>query len=182
MNSVQENILVYLHNGYNVLTMDYRGFGKSTGKIITPELFLEESLLWYNYLKNKEENITIVGKSLGTGLATYVASKNTVEKLILITPYDSLHKVGKDKMPLLPVNFLMKYKVPAIKWIKDINCPIRIIHGTHDSTILPIRAENYYNECNNQNKDVKILWLKGAEHDNLHSYPEFFKEIENYLN
>ena len=183
MKTVEQYALPFLTNNYDVLIMDYRGFGGSEGNINRPEYLLEDAVLWYDWItKNyQHDNIIIVGKSLGTGVATYVASKRKSSLLMLITPYDALYRVANNKYPWLPVKFLLKYLIPSIDWLKDIKQPIRIIHGTHDETIPAQRAQSYFEEAKKLNKDVQILWLSGALHDNLHMYIEYHNWINSCL-
>jgi len=75
-------------HGYDVIMIDYRGFGKSTGKM-SQQTMKDDALLVYEKLKEvvKEENIIVYGRSLGTGLATKVASMNNTKMLVLACPY-----------------------------------------------------------------------------------------------
>ena len=183
METVEEYAISFLENGYDVFIMDYRGFGKSGGIINDPETLLEDSLIWYDWIakhKNYSE-IVIVGKSLGTGLATYVASKRKSNMLMLITPYDKLVEVGQNLYPWFPVKFFMKYQIPSVKWLDKINIPIRIIHGTKDETIHPQRAKTLYEKAKELNKDVEIIWLNAAKHDNLQMYPQYHQWIQQCL-
>lgn len=183
LETVEEYAISFLENGYDILLMDYRGYGKSEGKIDSPEVLLNDALFWFDWIKTNYNygEIVVVGKSLGSGLATYVASERKCDKLMLITPYDKLVEVGKNKFPWFPVNFFMKYKIPAITWIEKIDCPIRIVHGTNDETIFPERAEKFYEEAVNKGKDVEITWLKAGKHDNLQMYPQYHYWIKKSL-
>ena len=89
--------------------------------------------MFYNYLKEdyNEEDITLYGRSLGTGIATYLASKNNPRQLILETPYYSILDVAKDRFPIFPVKKLLKYEFPTHQFIKQVSCPITIFHGTN---------------------------------------------------
>lgn len=186
LDSVGFNGLTYLSNDFDMAMLDYRGYGKSEGKIITPEMLLEDAIYFYDALLKlynyDDKSIIVVGKSLGTGLATHVAAKRKTKLLMLITPYDKLYKVAKNKYTWLPTKFLFKYLIPSIDWLSQINVPIRIIHGTRDEVIFPERAENYYLKAKELGKDVHITWLKGALHNNLENYTEYHLWIKNCLN
>jgi uncharacterized protein len=183
METVEEYAISFLENGYDVFIMDYRGFGKSGGIINNPHTLLEDSIFWYDWIKEQKgySNIVIVGKSLGSGLATYVASKRPSDMLMLITPYDKLVEVGQNLYPWFPVKFFMKYQIPSVSWLDKIQVPIRIIHGTRDETIHPQRARTLYEKAKELNKDVEIIWLNAGKHDNLQMYPQYHKWIQKSL-
>lgn len=127
---------LYTNNGYDILYLDYRGYGKSTGHIYSEEQFIKDAQQSYDYLKTKykEENIIVSGTSMGTGLATQIAAKNNPRHLILNAPYSSLVSLVKEKVKIVP-NFLIKYKLRTNKTITKVKCPITIFHGDIDVVI-----------------------------------------------
>lgn len=126
----------FVERRYDVLVMDYRTYGKSTGKL-SEQAFYNDAQYCYTYLKKqyKEDDITLYGRSLGTGIATYLASKNKPKQLILETPYYSIIDVAKSRFPIFPVEKLLKYKFPTYKFIQEVNFPITIFHGTEDMVV-----------------------------------------------
>ena len=90
----------------------------------------------YNQLKKqyKEENIIVTGFSIGSGMATYLASKNNPKALILQAPYYHLLDLATDSFPIVP-EFVVKYKIPTFEFIKKVKSPIYIFHGTNDYVI-----------------------------------------------
>lgn len=81
----------YTKYGVNVMVVDYRCYGKSTGKV-TEENLLQDAILWYEKALelSKGQKIILFGRSLGSGFAIYVANQKKVEALILETPYTSM--------------------------------------------------------------------------------------------
>ena len=126
----------FTRHGYNVLMIDYRGFGKSTGKRSQKAIKRDLQVI-YNKLKAlvPEEEIILYGRSLGSGFAAKLASMNHPKLLILDAPYYSLTKVTARYMPFMPLSILMKYPLPTYKWLRYVQCPIHIIHGTNDKLI-----------------------------------------------
>ncbi|MBR9846418.1 MAG: alpha/beta hydrolase [Algicola sp.] len=126
----------FTRHGYNVLMVDYRGFGKSTGRR-SQKAIKRDLQLVYNKLKDMttEDHIILYGRSLGSGFAAKLASMNHPKMLILDAPYYSLTKVTARYAPFMPLSLLMKYPLPTYKWLKYVQCPIHIIHGTHDKLI-----------------------------------------------
>lgn len=133
---------LYTENNYDVLYIDYRGYGKSGGHIYSEKQFVHDAQVAYDYLKEKykEENIIVSGTSMGTGLATQIAANNNPRQLILNAPYSSIKKVVQEKVPIVP-GFLVKYPLNTKKHIKEVKCPITIFHGTKDIVIPYIHSQ-----------------------------------------
>ncbi|KGL58806.1 alpha/beta hydrolase [Polaribacter sp. Hel1_85] len=167
-----------LHN-YDVIMIDYRGFGKSTGKM-SQESMKHDALYVYNKLKEvvKEENIIIYGRSLGTGLATKVASMNNPKMLVLACPYFSMKKNVKRYLPFVPLGLVMRYSMPTYKWIKYVKCPIKIIHGTNDKVIKFASSIRLSKMKPNQTKLFPII---GGGHKDLHNFESYHKVLHEIL-
>jgi pimeloyl-ACP methyl ester carboxylesterase len=164
---------------YDVLVIDYRTYGKSKG-ILSEEAFYKDSQYCYNYILNnyKENQITIYGRSLGTGIATYLASKNKPKQLILETPYYSINDVAKDRFPIFPVSKFLKYKFPTYSYITNVSCPISIFHGTEDRVVPISSANKLYKEAN---ANVSFNIIEGGGHNNLVEYKKYQFQIEKLL-
>ncbi|XMO87385.1 alpha/beta fold hydrolase [Algibacter sp. AS12] len=170
----------FVEKQYDVLVMDYRTYGKSKGKLSEKALYLDAQYC-YDYLKEKynEEDITIYGRSLGTGLATYVASKNKPKNLILETPYYSILDVAESRFPIFPVKNLLKYKILSYQFIKETACPILILHGTDDQ-VVPYESAKKLFEAAPKEKNTFITF-EGGNHGNLSTYESYHKQIDDIL-
>ncbi|MDG1660502.1 MAG: alpha/beta hydrolase, partial [Winogradskyella sp.] len=91
----------------------------------------------YNKVKDQttEDRIILYGRSLGTGIASYLASKNNPKQLILETPYYSILDVAKSRFPVFPVKRLLINQFPTFKYLPKINNSVTILHGTDDSLV-----------------------------------------------
>jgi uncharacterized protein len=128
-------IRIFTANGYAVLMQDYPGFGKSTGKI-TEQQMKDDAQLVYNFAKVKmPNNISIYGKSMGTGLACYIAAQNKCNRVILETPYYSLPTVYDDYAWMYPTKLLLQFQFNNYKMMPLIKAPITIFHGSNDGLI-----------------------------------------------
>ncbi|MFC3194822.1 alpha/beta fold hydrolase [Marinicella sediminis] len=98
----------FLHHLPNtrVLLMQYRGYGGSGGSPSEAALFADALALFDHLQGQTNHPVTVMGRSLGSGIATYVASQREVAQLILVTPFDSLRAVAAKLMPILPVNWM----------------------------------------------------------------------------
>lgn len=169
----------YTDLNYDVFILDYRGYGKSEGSIRNEKQFFEDVQLAYDEMKkNYEENkIAVLGYSIGSGPATYLASTNNPGHLILQAPYYSLVDMMRHLYPLIPT-FFLKYRFETNKYIKDCKMPITIFHGDQDEVI-------YYHSSVKLKKHLKatdtLITLKGQGHNGITDNPEYISEIHKVL-
>jgi len=170
----------FVEKQYDVLIIDYRTYGKSIGKLSEKALYSDAEYC-YNYLKEryKEDNIILYGRSLGTGIATYLASKTKPKQLILETPYYSITDVAKSRFPMFPVEQLLKYKLPTHQYIQQVSCPITIFHGTED-LIVPYKSAEKLYKVSPKALTTFITIEKGA-HNNLIEFDLYHSQIKKIL-
>lgn len=170
----------FTRHGYNVLMVDYRGFGKSTGRR-SQKAIKRDLQLVYNKLKEltSENNIILYGRSLGLGFAAKLASMNHPKMLILDAPYYSLTKVTARYAPFMPLSLLMKYPLPTYKWLKYVQCPIHIIHGTHDK-LIPYKTSIKLSQVNP--KLTKLHTIIGGGHKNLNNFESYNSMLDDIIN
>ncbi len=164
----------FLRYNYDVIMVDYRGFGKSTG-IKTQKEIISDLQLVYDKIKGNvaEKHIVLYGRSLGSGFATKLASTNNPRMLILDAPYYSLSQTTGRYMPFMPMSWLLKFPIPTYKWIKYVKCPIHIVHGTND-TLIPLNSSIKLSKINP--KITRLHAVIGGGHNNMHNY-ESYHEI-----
>ncbi|WP_299526352.1 alpha/beta hydrolase [Winogradskyella sp.] len=165
----------FVARNYDVLVMDYRTYGKSTGKL-TEAAFYKDAQYCYDYLLQQysESEITLYGRSLGTGLASYLASNNNPKQLILETPYYSILDVAKHRFPMFPVKPLLKYRFPTYEYLPEARCPITIIHGTDDN-VVPYTSGKKLSELGIHNMD--FVTVQGGNHNNLVEFEAYHDVI-----
>ncbi len=165
----------------DVLVMDYRSYGKSTGTL-SEELLYSDAQLFYDYVKERynESDITVYGRSLGSAFATYVAANNNPGILVLETPFYSLASVAKKRYPIVPIDYLIKYEFNTNEFIKDVNCEIFFFHGTNDNVVPYSSAEKLFEETPSGKKH--FITISGGGHNNLANFEEYRNGIERILN
>lgn len=167
---------------YDVLICDYRGYGKSAGKRSMRNLFSDAKALYNILLKDyNEQNIIIYGRSIGSGIACWLASETNAKRLILETPFNSINDIRVFRFLLLPAELLLKYPFPNYKYIKSVQSPISIIHGTKDR-IVPYFTGKKLFEQNNKTHDVELITVNGGRHNNLVEFDDFHMAIKRILN
>jgi uncharacterized protein len=167
--------------GYDVLMIDYRGFGKSTGERSEENMNIDSQFI-YNRMRAKfgykEENIVIYGRSLGSGFACKLASNNKPKMLILDAPYYSFSHLTNRFLPFMPVAILLRFSIRTDIWIRYVRCPIFIIHGTKDWLIpysSSVRLSNLVPLAS------RLVPIYGGGHNNLPSFPEYHQKITEIL-
>ncbi|NCT18528.1 MAG: alpha/beta hydrolase [Flavobacteriaceae bacterium CG_4_8_14_3_um_filter_34_10] len=169
----------FTRHGFEVIMLDYRGFGKSTGSR-SQKAIQNDLQIVYDKIKERvlERYIILYGRSLGSGFATKLASQNHPRMLILDAPYYSLTKVTARYMPFMPLSLLMKYPLPTYKWIKFVKCPIHIIHGTKDS-LIPFKSSIKLSQLNPKN--TRLYAVIGGGHKNLNNFESYHKMLGEIL-
>ena len=170
----------FTRHGYDVIMVDYRGFGKSTGRR-TQKAIKRDMQLVYNRIKQEvaEKYIILYGRSLGSGFATKLASMNNPRMLILDAPYYSLSRVAKKFIPFMPLSLLIKFPMPTYKWLKYVQCPIHIIHGT-DDRLIPYKTSVRLSRI--QPKLTTMHTVIGGGHKDLNTFESYHKMLGEIVN
>jgi pimeloyl-ACP methyl ester carboxylesterase len=168
----------YRYN-YDVVLVDYRGFGKSTGKRSEKEM-LSDMQFVYDTLRQTypESHLIVYGRSIGSGFATKIASDNNPSYLILDAPYYSFVKVVKRFLPILPVRYVLRYHLRTDKWIQLVTCHTYILHGTKD-WLIPIKHSERLQEFNP--KKITLIRIHGGGHNNLPKFDEYHNFVRDIL-
>ena len=165
---------------YDVVIMDYRTYGKSKGELSEAAL-QKDGQLFYDYVSKQyeESEIILYGQSLGTGIATRLASENNPRKVILETPYFSLLDIGQRRFPYLPVKWLLKYEFKSFEYVSDISCPIAVFHGTDDE-IIPLESGKKLFESIPEG-DKEFFLIEGAQHNNIANFDVYHMGLQSFL-
>ncbi len=170
----------FVEKEYDLLVMDYRTYGKSTGALSEHALY-SDAQLCYDYLKDRynEDEITIYGRSLGTGIVTYIASANNPKQIVLETPYYSIVDVAKYRFPFFSVEQMLHYKIPANEFIQNVTCNIHIIHGTDDN-VVPFESGEKLFKVSPQNLTTFTV-IENGSHNDLIQFDSYHKKIKEIL-
>lgn len=168
----------YRYN-YDVVLVDYRGFGKSTGKRSEHDM-LKDMQFVYDTLavEYTEHHIIVYGRSLGSGFAAKIASDNKPRYLILDAPYFNFRKVIERFLPILPIRYLLRYHLRTDKWIRHVNCHTYILHGTRD-WLIPISNSEKLQAINPHK--ITLIRIEGGGHNNLPTFNEYHNFIRDIL-
>ena len=163
---------------FTVYLMDYRGYGRSTGEA-TEEGIYSDALRLYDSIKMKHKRISIGGRSLGSGIATYVASKREISKLVLITPYDSIVSVAQSRFPIYPAKLLLKEEYNSLSRVKEIEAKTLIIMAELDSVIPQKHTEKLVDGF--MSKQVDVIVIKNRGHIDISSDTKYYKSVQDFI-
>lgn len=169
----------YTDLNYDVFILDYRGYGKSEGVINNQEQLYSDNQVIYNQLKKEynEQNIIILGYSIGTGMASKLASVNKPKQLILQAPYYSLTDMMKHRFSFIPT-FILKYKFETNEYLKSCKMPITIFHGNDDNVI-------YYGSSlklkDDFKKQIELITLINQGHNGMTDNKNYKNKLSEIL-
>lgn len=170
-----------LKHKYDVLMIDYRGYGKSTGARSEKSLYQDAEAVW-DYMKDhfNYQKRVVFGRSLGSAIASHLASQRPIDQLILETAMSSL----KDTIPvlyrLIAFRSLIRYQLNSMGRINDVSCPIYILHGTTDRVVPFHLGQKLYHAIKQQDK--KMIVINNGKHNNLSSFANYQQAMEQILN
>ncbi|HVZ96944.1 MAG TPA: alpha/beta fold hydrolase [Chitinophagaceae bacterium] len=164
---------------YEVWINDYPEYGKSTGKF-TEENVYRQALILYDMALERysRENIVFYGKSLGSGIATWLASERGCKHLILETPYYSMADLFHVHAPEFLAKRFIHFKFPNYENIQKVTAPITIFHGTHDRIIpyaTTVRLQDYLKPGD------EFITLQNASHNNVNEYTQYHEKLDSIL-
>lgn len=163
---------------FTVYLMDYRGYGGSTGRP-TEEGLYSDALNLYDTIKPKHNRISVGGRSLGTGIATYVAAYREVSKLALITPYDSIVNVAHGRYPIYPVSLLLHDKYDSVSRIKQIKAKTFIVMAQNDSVIPKERSQQLIDAFDPA--QLQVTMIKNRGHNDISSDTDYYKIMQDFI-
>lgn len=133
-----EAIESFARIGFNVLSFDYRGYGRSDGAPDGDGLVEDAEAAW-RYLTTARgidpANIIVVGRSLGGGLASLLAVRHHPAGLVLESTYSSIPDRAAEQFPFLPARHLVRVKYDNRRNLASVRCPVLIVHSKDDEII-----------------------------------------------
>jgi pimeloyl-ACP methyl ester carboxylesterase len=152
-------------NGFDVLLVEYRGYGGSGGEP-SAEALLKDSLEVYDWYKEDPSDwVFLYAHSLGTGVASYVASQRPVRSMALEAPYAVFSDVAASKHPIFPVRALFKHEINSAEYLKDNDTPVLITHGKRDQVIPLEFGKALYDSLDAENARMEVI--ENAGHNDL---------------
>jgi alpha-beta hydrolase superfamily lysophospholipase len=169
----------YTRLGYDTFLLDYRGYGKSRGNITSESQFLSDVQTAYAHMASlySEEDIVIVGFSIGSGPAAMLAARNRPAKLLLLAPYYSLTDMVRRTFPFVPP-FLLKYKFRTWQYLDQTKAPAYLFHGNRDEVVPYASSQKLKTHLKPQDQ---YITLEGVGHNSIHESRQFQSALQRVL-
>ncbi|MBI5919757.1 MAG: alpha/beta fold hydrolase [Nitrosomonadales bacterium] len=184
--SVRPEIALRLHElGYNLLMVDYRGYGKSSGGYPSEAKIYEDAEAAWRYLVSQRgvqpRRAIIYGHSLGGAIAIDLAVRHPeAAGLIVESSFTSMQAMGERDYGFLPIASLLNQRFDSIVKISQVKTPLLILHGTADQKIAWQMGQQLYDQAA-EPKTLKLI--NGGEHSNLLdvSWPEYREAVDGFI-
>lgn len=170
---------LFTSEGYEVWMPEYPGFGKSTGER-SEAIMKQDAELAYKMLRTRfsEDKIVIYGRSLGTGPASWLASRVEAKHLILETPYSSIPDLMAHYAFIYPVSWMAKYSFDNYQYLSQVSMPVTILHGSDDK-IIPVKLAKKLATV--KPAQTELVLIEGGGHNNLGEFPIFVERVRTAL-
>jgi fermentation-respiration switch protein FrsA (DUF1100 family) len=167
--------------GISFVLFNYRGYGRSDGDPSEAALF-SDALAIYDLVASRRgvdrQRIFAIGRSLGSGVATYLASKRPLTAVVLVTPYDSMTAVARAKYPFVLVDLLLRHPFDSVSRARTIDTPMLALIAGADTVIPPRHAEHLAAAWRGP---VTSVVLKGAEHNDIDVHSQYWPSMRDFL-
>jgi fermentation-respiration switch protein FrsA (DUF1100 family) len=174
--------------GLNCFIFDYRGYGKSEGKTSEEGTYLDAmaAYKWLTETRNVPANkIIIFGRSLGGSIAAQLAGKVEAGGLIIESGFTSYVDIGRKFYPYMPVRWFAKFSYRTIDYIREVRCPVLVIHS-RDDEIVPFEFGLELHEAANEPKEFVEIF--GGHNDSFlvsseiynRAWTKWLKFLEQY--
>lgn len=163
---------------HSLYLVNYRGYGGSTGSPSEAGLRADATAI-YDYLSGRHPEISVIGRSLGSGVAVHLASVRDVHRLVLVTPFDSLVNVAREHFRYLPVGWLMRDRYESASRAPAVRAQTLVLIAGDDEIIPRPRSEALVAAF--PASRVRSEVIRGASHNSLDLFPQYLERIEEFL-
>lgn len=170
--------LVSIFPGYDLYIPHYRGYGGSSGQA-TEEALCSDAVALYQEVAKSNDSIVVMGRSLGTGVAVYLASEKEVSSLILVTPFDSMTRLASSYYPFVPVSLLLKDKFESISRAAGIDIPMLALIAEQDEVIPRRNSDRLVSAFDPALTSVQVV--SGTNHNTIETNPMYHTAIKSFI-
>jgi len=177
-----DSINIFHELGLDVLIIDYRGYGRSTGTASEQGTYLDAQAAW-DYLVNSRgipaDRIIVFGRSLGGAIGAWLGAQNTPAAVIIESSFSSGVDIARRFYPFLPARLITRLRYPVVDYAGRLNCPVLVIHSRHDEIIPFDMGQAIYAAVK---QDKKFLEIRG-DHNNgfLISQADYVAALSDFI-
>ena len=173
--------VVSYFEGAHLLAINYRGYGDSEGRASETAL-CADALELCDWLKSRPgvdpTRVAVVGRSLGTGVAAFVAAHRQLAAAVLITPYDSILEVARRRFPFVPLRFLLRYPFESVRFARAARAPLLALLSERDCVVPHAHT---YRLLEAWQGDKQSLCITGSDHWDVQLNPESWRAVREFL-
>jgi fermentation-respiration switch protein FrsA (DUF1100 family) len=160
-----DSIRQFQNLGLSVLIIDYRGYGQSEGRTTERGIYRDADAAWRYLIEGRgtvADNIVIFGRSLGASVASWLAARHQPLALIVESSFTSVPDIAQDLYPWLPVRWLSRFDHATRDYVRDVRCPILVVHSRDDEIIPFHHGEAIFAAAN---EPRTLLAIRGSHND-----------------
>ena len=163
---------------HSLYLVNYRGYGGSSGKPSEAGL-KADALTVFDYVQARHREVAVMGRSLGSGVAVYLASERPVARLVLVTAYDSLVNVAKDHIRWLPVGLLLRDRYDTVALAPKVTVPVLVVIAGEDEIIFRSRSDALVGAFRSGQVEIEVV--NGVGHNTLDLSPAYLESVQRFL-
>lgn len=160
-----------------VHVLAYRGYGASDGSP-TESALVADAVALFDRAAQGRDSVTVIGRSLGSGVAVQLAVRRPVDRLVLVTPFDSIAAVAHDVVHRLPAWFPPTERFDSAAVAKDVGCPVFVVRADRDEVVSAARTQGLLEAFGGAAEAVVV---RGAGHNDLHLQPSYAAALRAFL-
>ncbi|HEX2830551.1 MAG TPA: alpha/beta hydrolase [Burkholderiales bacterium] len=174
--------LMFRELGYSTLLVDYRGYGRSTGKPSEEGTYRDADAAWRWLTRTRhipENQIVVFGESLGGGVASWIAARHRPRALVLASTFTSATDLGAEVYGFLPVRLISRFRYATLERLRDVTSPILIMHSPDDDIIPYAHGRKLFEAANEPKAFVDLAG--GHNSGFVFTRPEWVKALGDFL-
>lgn len=161
-----------------VYLVNYRGYGGSSGQPSEDGLYAD-AINVFDFVAGRHDSVAVIGRSLGSAVATRVAARRPVERLVLVTPMDSVESLAKRAYPLLPVSLLIKDPYRAVDDAPGVRAPTLLVLAEHDRIVPAPSSQRLAAALGGT--AVTVNTLEGHDHNSFAADAAYLEVLTGFL-
>lgn len=161
-----------------IYLLHYRGYGGSSGSP-TEAALQSDALALFDHVGKTHAEVAVVGRSLGSGVAVWVASQRPVSRLVLVTPYNSIQELAARRFPYFPISWLLADKFESWKYAPQVTAPTLLIAAEHDEVIPAASTAQLHTYFKTGTATLKTL--PGTSHNTVSQHPQYLALFQSML-
>src|SRR5690606_21291127 len=152
-----------LPNG-SLYLVNYRGYGGSTGSP-SEEALLEDAEAVFDHVRMRHRRVTVIGRSLGSGIAVHLAAVRDLHQVVLVTPFDSVESVAQRRLPIFPVSLLLRDKFDSLARAREVDEPTLVLSAERDLVVPADHTRRLIEAFDRE--QVRALTIGGTSHASI---------------